>query len=115
MAVEDRARSALYARLAEVLGDDHAMTLIGSLPPAGREPATREDAARLGERMEGLETRMDGLETRMDRLERQVERVHDRLDDFHHALREQSRTFMFATLSSVVTVGGLAFGAATLI
>lgn len=65
--------------------------------------------------MDRLEVRMDRLEERMDRFEGHLERFDDRLHDFHGALREQTRNFILASTGSMVTLAGLAFGAAALI
>jgi len=103
------ARDALYARLRDVLGESDAMTMMQLLPPGDWDHiATKADISRLEGRMEGLEGRMDGLERLMDKFD-------DRLHDFHGALREQTRNFILASTASVVTVGGLAFAAASLI
>ena len=86
MAVDERARHALYERLTEVLGMDEADTLVGYLPPVGwADVATKRDLDHLEERMDAkfaaLEERMDAksaaLEERMDArfaaLEQRVE------------------------------------------
>jgi chromosome segregation ATPase len=108
-------RQALRQKLAEVLGERHAETLMRALPtPEGIDLATRSDidalGARidglgtridgLGTRIDGLETRMDALETRMDAqgrrmdaLETRMERVEMRLDMVFEALRAQSESF----------------------
>ena len=96
------ARDALYARLRDVLGESDARTMVQLLPPGDWDHvATRADISRLEGRMEGLGRSMDKFD--------------DRLHDFHGALREQTRNFILASTASVVTVGGLAFAAASLI
>lgn len=69
--VSESARHALYARLEEVLGGEHARTLMASLPTYPlTEVATKSDVARLEERMERLEERMDRFGERLDELNR---------------------------------------------
>ncbi|HEX2029222.1 MAG TPA: hypothetical protein VHF25_14605 [Nitriliruptorales bacterium] len=101
-------RIALYARLAEVLGDDHARTLMSALPPSRTELATRTDVEQLGQRLDAVEQRLDAVEQRLDRLD-------GRMDDFHGALREQTRTFTLGVIGSTATVGALAFAAASIV
>lgn len=135
MTTEEASRRALYDRLTEVLGDEHAMTLFSYLPQSG-EPATKADLntwgdrldARmdgLGARIDGLDVRMDGLDARMDGLDERMGRFeermdqfgwrldqfHVRLDGFHDALRHQTRTFTLAIIGSITTVAALALGA----
>jgi len=118
MAIE-RARQALYARLEEVIGDDHAATLMQYLPPDPSDLATKSDLRELrvglDHRMDGLDQRMDGLDGRMDRMERHMERFDDRLHDLHGALREQTRVFVAASVGTMLTLSIVAFGAANLV
>jgi hypothetical protein len=78
--IDERARFELHRRLVETLGEDHAVTLMSHLPPAGwADLATREDIRR--------------LEDRIDRLE---ERFEQRLD-------ERTRLFIGTTIAAVFT------------
>lgn len=87
-------REGLYARLVEVLGDKHAMTLMRHLPPGdASDLATKQDIGRLEAGMERLEGRMDGLESRLDRLEGRLDQFGDWFHDLHAALRDQSNLF----------------------
>ena len=96
-------RTALFQRLAEVLGADHASTLMMYLPHD--EPVTKSDIraleTRLGQRIDRIETRLNGREVRFDNL--------------HEALRQQTRTFVFATIGAMTSLSVIAFGAAALI
>ena len=81
----------------------------------------RELGARLDRRMDGLDPRMDGLEQRMDGLEQsmhqidgRMEKFDDRLHDLHGALREQTRTFVISSISSMVALASAAFAAGSL-
>jgi hypothetical protein len=51
----------------------------------------------------------------MDRLEHHMEKFDDRLHDLHGALREQTRTFVAASIGSMITLSIVAFGVAALI
>ena len=44
-----------------------------------------------------------------------MERFDDRLHDFHGALREQTRTFVAASIGSMITLAIVAFGTGALI
>ena len=90
MAVDERSRRAMRSRLEEVLGEEHATTLMEYLPP--EEVATKRDLEGLEERltlrfsgvegrMDGLNGRMDGLSGRMDRLERNMIAMEQRLNE----------------------------------
>jgi predicted nuclease with TOPRIM domain len=124
-------------KLREVLGDEQAATLMELLPPDREQLATKADIldlktelrADLAElktelkadvtelRSEFAELRADVslLNERMDRMESLMVKFDERLWEFHGALRSQTRTFVTATVSSMMGVGGLAFAAATLI
>ncbi len=92
------ARAGLYSRLSEVLGVDHAGTLMAFLPED--EPATKSDLVALkGE----LTARMDGLDRRMERFE-------DKMDRFHAALLYQGRTYVIASVGSILTTAALVAG-----
>jgi hypothetical protein len=108
MATEERARLALHRRLEQVLGSEHAVTLVASLPPPDDRVATARDLARLETRMDHLDARMDHLEARMDRLEQRV-------DGLYVEIRAQTRTYLVANTGLIATVAALAFGAARLV
>jgi hypothetical protein len=122
MTTHERDRLALHRRLEQVLGPEHAVNLVASLPPADDRVATGRDVDRLGEavrglevRMDRLETRMDRLETRMDRLETRMDRLEVRIDGLYVEIRAQTRTYLIANTGLIVTVAALAFGAARLV
>jgi hypothetical protein len=101
MAISERDRLALHRWLEEVLGTEHAVTLLASLPPPDDRVATGRDVVQ-------LEGRMDRLEDRLDRLE-------DRVDGLYVEIRAQTRLYLVANTGLIVTVAGLAFGAAQLV
>jgi hypothetical protein len=82
----EAARHARYARLGEVLGEEHADTLMTSLPmeTAGRL-ATKDDIDRLEQRFERLEVRLDA---RMQHFE---ERMDARFTEFAAEIRADIR------------------------
>jgi hypothetical protein len=107
MTTHERDRLALHRRLEEVLGTEHAVHLVASLPPADDRVATGRDIERLWVAVHGLEDRMARLETRMDRLE-------DRVDGLYVEIRAQTRLYLVANTGLIATVAALAFGAARL-
>lgn len=87
MPTVEAARHALYSRLEEILGKNHAETLMTHLPQhANDDVATKGDIA-------SLEARFDRLEDRLDRHQR-----------FFVATTFGTLTAMTAILSFVVTV-----------
>lgn len=102
---ETSLRAGLYARLSEVLGVEHAGTLMSYLP--GEEPADKGDIRHLHDRMGQLDDRMDRFEVR---IEARFDRFDDRLDNFHAALRDQIRTFALVSVASILTTATLVAG-----
>ena len=95
----DSPRVGLYLRLTEVLGPEHASTLMTYLPTD--KPATKSDIA--------------SLELRMDRIEARLNHYDVRFDNIHEAMRQQTRSFILATTGMMATLSAVAFGAAALI
>lgn len=107
MSAPDPQLRSLYARLEEVLGPEHADTLMTHLPSRHeyvtkadlREAIApvRADIAILTARFDGLEGRFDGLEGRFDRMEdrfdRLYERIDDRLEGMHTLMHTQFRNY----------------------
>ena len=107
------AQSALYARLEEVLGQEHAVTLMSHIPTEA-ELATKADLIALGDRLDArLDGRLGQVESRMDRLEAHMVRFDEKLDGFHEALRDQTRTYMFtmtgvmASFAAIIIAAGV--------
>ena len=82
MVVDERSRRAMRRRLEEILGEEHATTLMEYLPP--EEFATKRDLEgleqRLTLRISGAEGRMDGLEGHMDGLEGHMDGLEGHMD-----------------------------------
>jgi predicted nuclease with TOPRIM domain len=121
-----RDRDSLYVKLREVLGGEQAATLMELLPPDRETLATKADildvktelktdVAELKTDVAELKTDVARLNERMDRMESMMVKFDERLWDFHEALRSQTRTYVMATVSSMMGVGGLAFAAAAFI
>ena len=127
MSVPDPSIRALYARLEEVLGAEHADTLMTRLPPPPDELAKKadmnlrfDDVARqfqaVGVRFDALELRFDTLQQRFDGLERRFERIEDRLDhldeNMHHMFEvmqkhlKSSTTMMVTAMTALTAIYG---------
>ena len=145
MAGDESSRQALRRRLDEVLGREHALTLMDQLSGAGA--ATTGDILALEERMDSkmdarfiaFEERMDGkLETLEGRMVSKLAALEERMDSklaaleermslrdealehrltatFRNELITQTRTFFLGMVGSITTVATLAFAAARLI
>ena len=94
---------ALYNRLREVLGDDHADTLMTYLPQQHvTELATKGDIA---------EATVD-LKADIAELNHGLERVHDRIDSLHYQLADQLKTYtvvMVGALTALTAIIGVTF------
>ena len=86
MSAPDPQLRSLYARLEEVLGTEHAETLMthlsvrDDLATKSDVAAVRSDIAALASRFDGLEGRFDGLEGRFDGLEGRFEGLEGRFE-----------------------------------
>jgi chromosome segregation ATPase len=128
-----RDRDTLYVRLREVLGDEQAATLMELLPPDREQLATKADVLAVKTDLQEVKTDLQDVKTELqaDIAELKAEvaglkadfadmkssmvKFDERLWEFHGALRSQTRTFVTATVSSMIGVGGLAFAAAAFI
>ncbi len=135
MVLDERARHELFLRLEQALGAVSAATLMEMLPPVGwADVATKRDLDALEQRMElrfvatqrdlgALEQRM---ELRFDAVDHRFEALeHKLLAAFRAELlgavtaqtsvfAAQTRTLVLANLGAVLSMAGLAFGAAKL-
>ena len=94
MATEAQRLRSLELRLREVLGEEHARTLMENLP--GSDIATKLDLGALEERMD---LKLESLENRL-------------LAAFRPELMHQTRLFFIGMAGSMSTVGALAVTAA---
>jgi hypothetical protein len=121
-------RVALFQRLNEVLGPDHASTLMTYLPT--EQPATKSDISDLKSAVRDIKTDISELRAalksdlrktelrlsqRMDGIDLRLSNHDLRFDNVHEAIQQQTRTFILATTGTMVTLSALAFGAAALI
>ena len=99
MAVDEGRRHRMYARLEEVLGPDHANTLMEYLPPVGwADVARRSDIEDLRREMAHEMALLEhGLEAKIE-----------------SKLNSQTKTLVTLMSAQVLAVAGLAFGAARL-
>jgi hypothetical protein len=95
MSISDPQLRSLYARLEEVLGSEHADTLMTHLP-APHELATKADLheaiAPVRSDLALLTVRFDGLDDRFDRLE-------DRFEGLHALMHAQFRNYSVVAAS----------------
>lgn len=124
MSVPDPSIRALYARLEEVLGPEHADALMTRLPPPPDELATKTDVGRLERRFDGLERRFDGLELRFDgleqrfdglerrfeRLEVRFDRLDDRFGDMFELMVKQGKAALVTTVSAMTALTAIYAG-----
>ncbi len=90
--------SALYARLEEVLGHDHADTLMTYLPPEpGAQLATRSDVAVLEQRFDRLEEllglRFDAIDGRFQLVDQRFEQMDQRFDQVDQRFEQVDQRF----------------------
>jgi chaperonin cofactor prefoldin len=83
------------------------------------ESVTKSDIraleTRLGQRFESIDQRFESLDQRLDRIETRLNSHEIRFDNLHEALRQQTRTYMFASIGTMISLSVIAFGAAALI
>ncbi|MGH8896070.1 MAG: hypothetical protein ACRDZ4_03385 [Egibacteraceae bacterium] len=132
MVVDERSRHDLYARLADVLGPDHATTLMEHLPPVGwADVATKQDLVLVRRDIDAVRQDLTGvkteLELKIDAVRQDLtgleERLNSRIEATEHRVLAtmrsemivQTRTFVLASTGSVLTTAALAFAAARLV
>ena len=90
--------SALYARLEEVLGHEHADTLMTYLPPEpGAQVATRSDIAVLDQRFDRLEEllglRFDAIDERFKLVDQRFEQIDQRFEQIDQRFEQIDQRF----------------------
>lgn len=117
MPVEERSRQRLYTRLGEVLGEEHAMTLMAQLPPTGWNDVVRHDdletfKQRVDARFDAVDARFDAVDARFDAVDARIgEAVNGVKAELLTAMITQTRTFVFATVGALATLAGVVFAA----
>lgn len=120
MAITEQSRKNMYQRLEEVLGDDHAATLMEHLPPVGwADVATKQDlevlrtsmsrelaafAAVTNERFARIDDRFAAVDHRFD----EVDRRFDSLDEKFVTKAVFYRTITAQTITLVIVMCTLA-------
>ena len=96
MAIDERARHALHSRLAAVLGEVEATTLMAHLPPVGWvEVATVRDLDHLADRLRA--------------------ELYEQLGNLHASMNRQTRVLFFSILGSHATFAAIVLGAIRLL
>ncbi len=104
---------ALYTRLQEVLGDEHANTLMTYLPvEPGIHLATKSEIdARfdrleklLDQRFEQVDQRFASMETRLDRMDGRFETMDDRMYGLQDVIRDQLKTYTITMVGSMTAL-----------
>jgi hypothetical protein len=128
---QGKGRADLLARLSELLGPEHAATLMESLPPRPwSELATKDDLVPISNDIALLKTDVAVLKTDVAGLREDVNRRFDHFgetlelrfasqgDRLEALLREridaQTKLLVFSILGAVLTAAGIALGSATL-
>ena len=110
MATPNAETRALYTRLQEVLGNEHAETLMNYLPP---DPWT--DLARKSD-IEGLEAKLDqGFEKLEQRLEVRFQTIDDRLFEMQGRLNDQFKNYSFAMVAAMTALTAIYAGLLTIV
>lgn len=93
MAIDERSRHRLHARLEEVLGPEEAAVLMEHMPPVGwADVATKRD-----------------LDLKLEATKQEI------LATLRGEMAAQTRTMVLANAGLALTIAGLAFGAARLV
>lgn len=125
MAVDERARHELRARLEEILGTDEATTLMHYLPPMDwSEVATKRDLDQLADRLRAEMRELFGdvrreLHQEVGGLRRELHQeigglrreLHQEIGGLRSDMSAQGRNLFFGMLASNATLVGLVFAA----
>lgn len=116
MAIDEQSRHALYTRLSEVLGSEHAVSLMEQLPREGGDRlATRDDVVSV---RHDMNRRFDAMHAEMNRRFDDVyERVdakieaseHRILTAMHREMMLQTRVYFVGMVGAIITTAGIAF------
>jgi hypothetical protein len=118
---KEQRRHRLARRLAEVLGEEEAETLMAQLPPYDwPQVATKQDLAELGDE---LRSEMDALRTElrgeMGELRGEMGQLRGEMGQLRGALELQMahnvRVHLIAAVTAVAATGSLSFAAASVI
>lgn len=98
MSSVEPARHALYSVLQDVLGEEHADTLMTHLPQhRSDEVVTGDDIAR-------LETRFDRMDDRFDRMEDRIDQLAIEVREMNGVMRDQLRIYSLGTIGAMTAL-----------
>jgi hypothetical protein len=117
MATPDAETRALYNRLQEVLGNEHADTLMSYLPPEPWADLARKSdiaglEARLDQRFEKLDQRFEKLE---QSLEGRFQTLDDRLFEMQGRLNDQFKNYSVVMVAAMTALTAIYAGLLTII
>jgi len=108
MAVSESRRHELYAKLEDIIGKEHAETIMSLLPPVGwADVATKHDLTelegRVAVRFEALEARLDG---KFEALQAKIDGKFEAIEGKFEAIegRVSGRIFRTALLVNIPTI-----------
>ncbi|HEX9236299.1 MAG TPA: hypothetical protein VF972_08470 [Actinomycetota bacterium] len=118
MAIDERSRHILFLKLEEVLGSEEATILMEHLPPVGwADVATKHDLDQLEGTFQREHRNLEAaIRREIEHLARANAQEHQQLEEritlgltaaFRAELITQTRTMIFALLSSVATMAGV--------
>lgn len=99
MAVGEARRASLFHSVANLVGEEDAVTLFELLPPPSTDLATTADIARLEERFETVDAKMDALRAELTAVFRA---------EIQAAVTAQTRALAVMTATMVASVATLA-------
>ena len=104
MPVDENTRLRIRQYLIELMDEGAADAMMESMPPIPwTELATKDDIARLDDRLVGIDGRIDSLTERVDGTNTRIDTIADRLDGTNERLDTTNERM--ADLSRAVTVG----------
>lgn len=118
MALDERSRHALFNRLEETLGQEHASVLMEHLPPVGwADVVTKHDLEQLEARLESRFERLESqFESRFEQIDSRFETTEHRLlATFRAEMIGQTRVMVFSMATAFVGVAGVTLAAARLV
>jgi hypothetical protein len=113
MSVPDPSIRALYARLEEILGPEHADTLMTRLPPPPAELAKQADMVLrfddVNRQFEAIDRRFDAVDRRFERLEARFDHLDENMHHMFEMMQKQlarSTTVMVTAMTALTAIYG---------
>ena len=105
MSSVEPARHALYSVLQDVLGEEHADTLMTHLPQhRSDEVVTGDDIARLETRFDRIDDRFDRMDDRFDRMEDRIDQLAIEVREVNGVMRDQLRIYSLGTIGAMTAL-----------